>query len=257
MASLIKRTWKNGPAWYIQYYVGNQQRRIRASDNFQIAKEKLRRFDAAQAAGDDLPLPTRTPIPDIVADYVQHIRQVKTAKSAQTDIYYLRDMFGPVCDELKINSRKPSAKAKKKPVKAGVNARTKAPVIEADCMEAVRTADITTFISAQVSRRGLAPKTANRYREILMRLFNWAMEQKNLRMPNDKNPAAKVERYREPAPTIHFLTLKQIEEQLDALADQMKLQAMVATLIYAGLRREELLWLVALSQPQRPQEQEK
>ncbi|HTW63955.1 MAG TPA: site-specific integrase [Bryobacteraceae bacterium] len=243
MASLIKRTWKNGPAWYIQYYVGNQQRRIRASDNFQIAKEKLRRFDAAQAAGDDLPLPTRTPIPDIVAAYVQHIRQVKTAKSAQTDIYYLRDMFGPVCDELKINSRKPSAKAKKKPVKAGVNARTKAPVIEADCMEAVRTNDITTFISAQVSRRGLAPKTANRYREILMRLFNWAMEQKNLRMPNDKNPAAKVERYKEPAPTIHFLTLKQIEEQLDALADQVKLQAMVATLIYAGLRREELLWL--------------
>jgi hypothetical protein len=40
-------------------------------------------------------------------------------------------------------------------------------------------------------------------------------------MPNDKNPAAKVERYKEPAPTIHFLTLKQIEEQLDALADQV------------------------------------
>ena len=70
MASLIKRTWKTGPAWYIQYYVGNQQRRVRASDNFQIAKEKLRRFEAARAAGDDLPLPTRTPIPEIVAAYV-------------------------------------------------------------------------------------------------------------------------------------------------------------------------------------------
>ena len=158
MASLIKRTWKNGPAWYIQYYVGNQQRRIRASDNFQIAKEKLRRFDAAQAAGDDLPLPTRTPIPDIVAAYVQHIRQVKTAKSAQTDTYYLRDIFGPVCDELKINSRKPSANAKKKPVKAGVNARTKAPVIEADCMETIRTADITRFISAQFRAVGWHPR---------------------------------------------------------------------------------------------------
>ena len=243
MASLIKRTWKNGPAWYIQYYVGNQQRRVRASDNYQIAKEKLRRFEAARAAGDDLPLPTRTPIPDIVAAYVQHIRQVKTAKSAQTDIYYLRDLFGPVCDELKINSRKPSAKAKKKPPKTGADARTKAPVIEADCLEAVRTADITSFISAQVARRGLAPKTANRYREILMRLFNWAMEQKNVKMPNDKNPAAKVERYKEPAPTIRFLTLKKIDEQLAALADQVKFQAMVATLIYAGLRREELLWL--------------
>jgi integrase len=243
VASLIKRTWKNGPAWYIQYYVGNQQRRVRASDNYQIAKEKLRRFEAAQSAGDDLPLPTRTPIPEIVAAYVQHIRQVKTAKSAQTDIYYLRDMFGPVCNELKINSRKPSVKAKKKPAKAGIDSRTKAPVIETDCLEAVRTADITTFISAQVARRGLAPKTANRYREILMRLFNWAMEQKNVRIPNDKNPAAKVERYKEPAPTIRFLTFKQIDEQVDTLADNVKLQAMVAMLIYAGVRREELLWL--------------
>jgi hypothetical protein len=121
VASLIKRNWKTGPAWYIQYYVGNQQRRIHASNNFQIAKEKLRRFEAAKAAGDDLPLPTRTLIPDILAAYVQHIRQIKTAKSAQTDIYYLRDMFGPVCDELKINSRKQSIKARKKPPKAGVD----------------------------------------------------------------------------------------------------------------------------------------
>jgi integrase len=243
MASLVKRTWKNGPCWYIQYYVGNRQRRVRASDNYQIAKEKLRRFEAARAAGDELPLRTRTLLPEIVASYVQHIRQVKTAKSAQTDIYYLRDVFGPICDELKINSRKASAKAKKKPPKPGVDGRTKAPVIEADSLEAVRTADITAFISAQVARRGLAPKTANRYREILMRLFNWAIEQKNVRMPSDKNPAAKVERYKEPAPSIRFLTLKQIDEQLEALAEQTKFQAMAAMLIYAGLRREELLWL--------------
>jgi hypothetical protein len=204
MASLIKRTWKNGPAWYIQYYVGNQQRRIRASDNFQIAKKKLLRFEEAQASGDDLPLPTRTPIAEIVTAYVEHIRQIKTAKSAQTDIYYLRDMFGPICDALKINGRKRSVRAKKRPPKSETDRRTKAPVIEAGCFEAIKTADIAGFISAQVARRGLAPKTANRYREILMRLFNWAMEQKNIRLPSDRNPAAKVERYKEPAPTIRF-----------------------------------------------------
>ncbi|MGD0461627.1 MAG: site-specific integrase [Tepidisphaeraceae bacterium] len=243
MASLIKRTWKNGPAWYIQYYVGNRQRRIRASDNFQIAKKKLLRFEEAQASGDDLPLPTRTPIAEIVTAYVEHIRQIKTAKSAQTDIYYLRDVFGPICDALKINGRKRSVRAKKRPPKSETDRRTKAPVIEAGCFEAIKTADIAGFISAQVARRGLAPKTANRYREILMRLFNWAMEQKNIRLPNDQNPAAKVERYKEPAPTIRFLTLKQIDDQLEALADHVKYQAMAAALIYAGLRREELLWL--------------
>ena len=36
-------------------------------------------------------------------------------------------------------------------------------------------------------------------------------------MPNDVNPAAKVERYRERARTIRFLTLPQIGEQLEAL----------------------------------------
>jgi integrase len=97
-----------------------------------------------------------------------------------------------------------------------------------------------------VKSRGLAPKTANRYREILTRLFNWAMTQNGVRMPKDKNPAAAVERYKEHAPNISFLTLKQVDEQLDALADKPKMQAMVAVLIFAGLRREELLWLLEI-----------
>jgi hypothetical protein len=53
-----------------------------------------------------------------------------------------------------------------------------------------------------VKSRGLAPKTANRYREILTRLFNWATTQHGIRMPSDKNPAAAVERYKEHAPEI-------------------------------------------------------
>jgi integrase len=69
------------------------------------------------------------------------------------------------------------------------------------------------------------------------------MTQHGIRLPNDKNPAAAVERYREAAPVIQFLTLEQIDQQLNALIDKPQLQAMVATLIYAGLRREELVWL--------------
>ena len=54
------------------------------------------------------------------------------------------------------------------------------------CQEEKRTlprtpADVSAFISGQVQSRGLAPKTANRYREILCRLFNWAMEQRGIR----------------------------------------------------------------------------
>jgi integrase len=52
-----------------------------------------------------------------------------------------------------------------------------------------------------------------------------------------------VQRYKERAPEIRFLTLPQIDEQLNALDGRPDLQAMVATLIFAGLRREEMLWL--------------
>jgi integrase len=94
-----------------------------------------------------------------------------------------------------------------------------------------------------VASRGLAPKAANRYREILTRLFNRALTQRGVKMPNDKNPAAAVERYKEHAPEIRFLTLAQVNEQLNTLSEDVQMQAMVAMLIYSGLRREELLWL--------------
>ena len=62
-------------------------------------------------------------------------------------------------------------------------------------------------------------------------------------MPSGRNPASKVKRYRQHAPSIRYLTLEQIDQQLDALEHDRLLQVMVGTLIYAGLRREELLWL--------------
>ncbi len=91
--------------------------------------------------------------------------------------------------------------------------------------------------------RGLAPRTANRYREILHRLYSWSMKQGGVRMPDRLNPVADVERYKLSAPQIRFLTLAQIDEQLNALAHRPQLHTMVATYIYAGLRREEALWL--------------
>ena len=132
---------------------------------------------------------------------------------------------------------------KKRPPKLAQDRRRKQPLIEVPYVEQVTTADIAAFIDGRVRNRELAPKTANRYREILTRLFNWASAQHGIRLPGGINPAAAVERRREPAPFIRFLTLKQIDQQLDALTDHVRIQAMVAVYIFAGLRREELLWL--------------
>jgi integrase len=242
MASLIKR----GSTFYVSYYLGGKERRRSLdTDSLQLAKEKVRQFESAQLRGYDSPLPTRSSIAEVVEAYVSHIRTMKTAKSAQTDVYYLREAFGPICPGLQVTSRRLSIKARKRPLLPGAlqDLRRRPVVIEAASFEQVTTAQVSAFISGKVQSRGLAPKTANRYREILCRLFNWAMEERGIRMPSDKNPAAKVGRYKERAPEIRFLTLAQIDEQLAALANNQQMQTMVAVLIYAGLRREELLWL--------------
>jgi succinate dehydrogenase/fumarate reductase flavoprotein subunit len=122
MAGLIGR----GNIFYIQWYVGKKEkRRSLQTDSLQIAKEKLRQFESARARGDELPLPTRTNLTEIITRYVEHVRTVKTAKSAQTDIYYLRQVFGAICPALQINSRKASVRAMKKPPKSGQDRRFK------------------------------------------------------------------------------------------------------------------------------------
>ncbi|HEY3309366.1 MAG TPA: site-specific integrase [Desulfuromonadaceae bacterium] len=161
----------------------------------------------------------------------------KTARSVVRDIAYLRDAFGPCCKQLEIKNKKISEKGVKRPAQIKTNK------IETNFFEHITTADISGFISAKVRRNCLSPKTANRYREILTRLFNWAAGQYGVVLPGGQNPAAKVERYKEQAPQISFLTKEQIEEQLNALENVPNLQIMVAVLLYAGLRREELCWL--------------
>jgi hypothetical protein len=194
MASLIRRNKK----YYIQFYVGGKiKRRSLNTTAYQIAKDKVRQFESASLRGADNPLPTRTPLSQILDKYVQHIRSFKTAKSAQTDIYYLRQIFGPICDGLKTTSRALSPKTLKRPPKPGQDRRCKVSTIEVTHLEEITTAAISAFMSSHVASRGLAPKTANRYREIICRLFNWAMAEAGVKMPANLNPASKISKYKE------------------------------------------------------------
>ncbi len=234
MASLKKR----GKTYYAQYYIGTKQKRVCLNtDSLQIAKEKVRQIESALVRGTDIPLPTKTPIPKVVSAYCDYLYTVKTARNVQRDIYYLRETFGPICPALEMKNPRISAKCKKRRAKHPI------PPIEANHFEQITTADIASFIAAQVRSKALAPKTANRFREVLTRLFNWSMQQNGIRTPENINPAAKVERYKEKAPKIRFLSLDQIGQQLRALKDSPQARTMVALYIYAGLRREEALWL--------------
>lgn len=236
MASLKKR----GNTYYAQYYVGEKQvRRSLQTSSYQLAKEKLRKLESALFRGEDIARPTKTPLAEIVGAYVDHIRATKTAHSVRSDLWYLSDLFGPICEDLS----KTGTEAKGRRGKGRSRRKANRFRIQSQYVEHVTVGEIAEVIAGRIRDEGIAPKTANRYREVLSRLFSWAMDQRGVRMPGGVNPAAKVERQRESAPEIRFLTKPQIALQLDALADCPLLQTMVAVYIYAGLRREEALWL--------------
>jgi hypothetical protein len=138
MASLTQRP--NG-IFCLQYCVSGKARRVSTGTNSaQIAKEKLRQFESAQLRGVDNPLSTRTPVAQVVGAYVRHIRTFKTDESAQTDTYYLREAFGPICDELNVTSHRLPPSAKRRPPKEGQDRRRRALLIEAACLEQITTA---------------------------------------------------------------------------------------------------------------------
>ncbi|MHC5082358.1 MAG: hypothetical protein ACYTET_00245 [Planctomycetota bacterium] len=227
MAGLFKR----GNTYYAMYYVGGKKHKVSLkTDSRQLAKAKLRQIETKLDRGEDNPLPTKTPLGEMLNAYVDFMETFKTAKSVQTDVYYLRSMFGDCCEALQITARRRSARAQKKP-EIQRDRRRKAKVMEVSYLEQITTPMISEFITAQVSSRGLAPKTANRFREILSRLFSWAMTERGIKMPGDKNPATAVSKYREKASEIRFLTLPQIDEQLEVLDDDPQMRAMVGMLM--------------------------
>ncbi|MCC6486209.1 MAG: tyrosine-type recombinase/integrase [Candidatus Hydrogenedentes bacterium] len=238
MASLNSYLKQRGRTYYLHYFEnGVRQRLSLGTEDVQVAKEKQRVFDSARVRGEDNPLPTQTPLPKAVATYIDYMRARKTKHGVDADLSYLRRIFGPICPALENGHRCT------KRLRIDVDARKREPFLRADHLEQITPAHISAFITERVARYRLAPKTANRHREVLQRLFNWAMQEYGVRMPGGRNPAALVQRYRERAPRIRFLTREQIERQLAALEERPLLQAMVAVYIYAGLRREEALWL--------------
>lgn len=234
MASLKKR----GKAYYAQYYVNGQQKRVNLeTTSLQIAKEKLREIESALFRDDDLPLSTKTPLGVILEKYISNLRGRTSGKNLQKVMTYLRSTFGQVCDSLKIRNQAIAKKAIKRPASGSV------PRIEISYLEQLTAQHVSEFLSKTVQVKGVSARTVNHYRQNLVTLCNWAMREGGVRFPGGKNPVECVSCYKVPKQIIVFLRLHEIEHQLDSLAHDIALQTIVAVYIYAGLRREEGLWL--------------
>lgn len=109
--------------------------------------------------------------------------------------------------------------------------------VPAKTLTAVETVDVERFLTG-VALRGCQPATILRHREILHAFWRWAMRQGHV----PRNVVEGVPRPRLPERDPRFLSVDQIDELL-RVVDGDLVAPVVATAIFAGLRREELCWL--------------
>ena len=247
MASIFQRGKRR--TWWIKYYVDGKQ--VYRSLKTTIAREaeRIKRLIEGQEASGDLVAPSRIPLPEFLEEFCRFLSTIRTPKSYKNDCSVLRILFGPACEALKpgscVNRRWASVKRKAASRRPAKRKPAKVEPISAKYLEEVTAAKIEEFISRRIREDGISAKTANQFRGILHRMFNYAIKTRGFVAPDRRqpNPASAVERRSEPAQTIRFLKLPDIDEQLEALRDRPTLHAMAATYIYAGLRREAALWL--------------
>ena len=238
MAHLYRRRRQ----FWICYYVnGKKIQKSLATDNERIARDKKRKIEYQLSIG-DLHVASKLPLPIVLEDFCKYLEITRTYKSYKNDISRLRVFFGPICESLK--PCPPGIKRGRKSSKPLADKYAGAHV-KAELLEDVSPEIINRFLANRAQIDGWAPKTSNLMRQVLHKLFAYAIKQHGFQSRNSRypNPVARVDRLREPAPQIRFLSLEQIKEQLEILEDNRRIRAMTATYIYSGLRREEALWL--------------
>ncbi len=241
MASIFRKPGK--AAWWVSYY--HKGKRIRHSlwtTDERAALKKLKKLEGEIVTG-ELESKSLTPIVPFLEEFTGHLATSRTRKSYKNDISYLRIFFGPICEALKPGGTR-NHRFGPGEGSEGID-RFKGRHVEVKTLEQLSANVMSNFINMRITKDRISPKTANRMREVLHVLFNYAIRQHGFRSLDRRfsNPVDAVPRRREEEPVIRFLTLDQIDKQLKALADEPVLKAMVAVLIYAGLRREEVLWL--------------
>ena len=243
MASIFRKP--GGEIWWATYYHDGKRIRhsLRTRDE-RVARRKLKKLEGELVTG-ELERKTTTPLCPLLEQFCAQLATVRTGKSYKNDVSYLRTFFGPVCDALEpgstVNHRFRGRKL------ANAPDRLKHRHVHVRTLEELTAGKIDGFIATRIREDGISPKTANRSREVLHVMFNYAIRQHGFRSPDRRfpNPADAVPRRREDDPQIRFLSLAEISEQLEVLKDHSLIQVMVAMYIYAGLRREEALWLTA------------
>jgi len=241
MASIYRR----GKVWWLKYYVAGKcvQRSLGTKDAREAEKTR-RQYEAAEAI-ELLPQPSTTPVAEFLQDLCGYWRKTRRGKGATSDISRLRMFFGPVCpgleypvrSERKLKANPPSGPRHRDP-------KTDA-YIPVKRLEDLSANMIGSILRERYLAGEISGKTANRYRGVLSSMFTYAQKHHRYICPDRRyrNPVEGVDRFPERPMVITWLNLDQIDEQLKVLEENPQLRAMAAVCIFAGPRREEVVWL--------------
>lgn len=238
MAHLYKR----GRQFWISYYVSGElvQKSLRTT-NERIAAAKRKRLECDLALG-DLHVASKTPLATILEAFCKELKATRTFKSYKNDFSRLRVFFGPLCESLLPGV--PGAALGTKPATVGYD-KYAGKHVHVALLEDITPEVINRFLAARIQEDRWSAKTANLMRQTLHKLFSYAIKHHCFRSRDQRypNPVKAVDKQKEPAPQIRFLRSGEITHQLVVLIESPVIHALVATYIYAGLRREEALWL--------------
>jgi len=213
MACLYKRRKQ----YWISYYIeGKQIQKSLHTSNERVALAKKKQIEYQLSLG-ELHAASQLRVPEILEAFCKHITATRTYKSYKNDISRLRKFFGPVCESLK-----PCPPGIKRGQKSGKLVKDKYACahVQAAYLEDISPEVINRFLSDKIKLNGWVPKTTNLMRQILHKLFSYAIRHHGSRSPDRRysNPVACVDRLREPAPEIRFLSFEQITEQLTRIS---------------------------------------
>ncbi len=198
--------YKRGRTWWISYYVGGRHRCQSLKTDSQKVAEMFRKKYEYELATKTLKIQDKVDLESLVTEYLKDVEARCSEKTHETSRVFFK-WFQKKTGFTYLNQLSP--------------------------------ATVQDYFR-QFQIDGRAPTTVNRYREILHAFFNYAIRAGTWVL---ENPITKVQRMKCPDPVIRYLNLKQIDDQLEKLEKHRCIHAMVATLIYAGLRREEVTWL--------------
>lgn len=224
----------------IRYKIGDktcEKRRSLKTKSLSVAKAKIN--DINKTLHDPL---HKNRISELLQGYIERSASRSRKENHVKKMSLLRKIFGVICEalEYKLDGYENEQDEEGRPV------------IDVTFIQDINSAfldkyfnNVIKFSASQFDDEdsGISPTTLNRMREEIRAFINYSMNIMKVKMPGDVNPIKSIEKFNEIVLPIIFLKRAKIAEQLFKIRRDVRLQTMIAVMIFAGLRREELLLL--------------